>query len=63
MELRIKDNGCGFAPDRASRGLGLLGASERAPQLGGDLSTGASPLGGAPLCLRVPVWPVAEGAR
>lgn len=63
LELRIEDDGCGFAPDRPSRGLGLLGASERAAQLGGDLSTGASPLGGAALCLRVPVWPVAEGAR
>ena len=63
LELRIEDDGCGFAPDRPSRGLGLLGASERAAQLGGELSTGPSPLGGAALCLWVPVWPVAEGAR
>ena len=63
LELRIEDDGCGFTPDRPSRGLGLLGASERAAQLGGDLSTGPSPLGGAALCLRVPVWPGTEGAR
>lgn len=63
LELRIEDDGCGFAAGRPQRGLGLLGASERAAQLGGDLSTGPSSLGGAALCLRVPVWPVAEGAR
>lgn len=63
LELRIEDDGRGFAVGRPQRGLGLLGASERAAQLGGDLSTGPSPLGGAALCLRVPVWPGAEGAQ
>lgn len=60
LELRIDDDGCGWA-GRPGRGLGLLGAAERAANLGGTLSTGASPLGGAALRMRLPV-PAASGA-
>ena len=59
--LTISDDGRGMDPARAARGLGLLGASERAAALGGALQVESAPGAGVRLSLRVPL-PAAAGA-
>ncbi|MEZ0207405.1 sensor histidine kinase [Ideonella sp.] len=65
--LSVVDDGCGMDPARATRGLGLLGASERAAALGGELRVESTPGAGVRLSLHIPlpaaVAPVAEQAR
>ncbi|MEP6873349.1 MAG: ATP-binding protein [Burkholderiales bacterium] len=65
--LTIADDGRGMDPARATRGLGLLGASERAAALGGTLQIESAPAAGVRLSLRIPlpaaVEAVAEPAR
>ena len=48
--LAVKDDGKGFDP-RRTRGLGLVGMTERVSHLGGVLKVDSNPGGGA--CLRV----------
>ena len=60
--LTIADDGRGVDLAHATRGLGLLGASERAAALGGDLRVESAPGEGLRLSLRVPL-PAAVPAR
>ncbi|HEX3141232.1 MAG TPA: ATP-binding protein [Rhizobacter sp.] len=53
--LSIQDDGVGMAAGAATRGLGLLGAAERAAALGGELQVQASPGGGVCLRLSIPL--------
>ncbi|MGY4831085.1 sensor histidine kinase [Sphaerotilaceae bacterium SBD11-9] len=59
--LSVEDDGRGMDLAAATRGLGLLGATERAAALGGDLEVHAVPGEGVRLVLRVPRPPVAGG--
>lgn len=57
LELSIRDNGVGFPKGRRSRNpgsFGLLGIRERVLMLGGQISVGNAPEGGALLVVRVP---------
>ena len=56
IELRVRDDGVGIAPDALTnrRSLGLLGIRERARALGGSAAIGLAPEGGTLLTLRVP---------
>jgi glucose-6-phosphate-specific signal transduction histidine kinase len=60
--LRIDDDGQGFEPSTKIRGLGLLGAAERAAALGGDLQVSSAPGAGTRVCLRLPIAPRRIGA-
>lgn len=53
--LTIADDGRGMDPARATRGLGLLGANERAAALGGELNIRSAPGEGLCLSLSVPL--------
>ena len=53
--LTIADNGIGFDPAHAHRGLGLASLRERARLLGGRSEFASAPGGGATVALRVPV--------
>jgi signal transduction histidine kinase len=67
LELRVRDNGCGFdaggteARSRGSVGLELLSALVTSH--GGTLTVNASPGKGTELAMRVPVEPMAAPAR
>ena len=54
LELRVRDDGCGFDPGRRHKGLGLDGMSERARLVGGDLEIESGPGSGTELVLKVP---------
>lgn len=54
LELSVQDDGQGFAPAAGPRGLGLLGAAERAQALGGSLQMRRLPGRGSCLLMRVP---------
>ncbi|MGH9477038.1 MAG: ATP-binding protein [Terriglobales bacterium] len=61
LEIRIADDGCGFAPQLLSPGgvppgLGLAGMRERLRGVEGELEIRAHPGAGAEICLRVPDW-------
>lgn len=53
--LRVQDDGRGMDPARATRGLGLIGAVERAAAVGGELDVVSAPGEGVTIVLRVPV--------
>ncbi|MGW5660170.1 sensor histidine kinase [Streptomyces sp. NPDC003758] len=61
LDLRVEDNGVGLPPSTTAESLaktghfGLLGMTERAASLGGHLSLGRSPMGGAEIHLQVPL--------
>lgn len=55
VTLRVEDDGCGFAAGQQTRGLGLLGAAERAAALGGTLRVESTPGAGTRLHLQVPL--------
>lgn len=55
LSLRIEDDGGGFDPKARSRGLGLLGAAERAAALGGSIEVRSEPGGGTCIELRIPL--------
>ena len=66
LQLQVEDNGCGFDVPQHSRGLGLLGASERAAALGGSLQVDSLPGEGTRLRMSLPapvVFAPAEAAR
>jgi two-component system, NarL family, sensor histidine kinase UhpB len=55
FELRLEDDGRGFAADTRTRaGLGLIGMKERAREVGGSLEVATAPAGGTLISLRVP---------
>ncbi|POX52983.1 sensor histidine kinase [Streptomyces sp. Ru72] len=68
LDLRVGDNGVGLPPSTTPDGLaktghfGLLGMTERAASLGGHLSLGRSPLGGAEIHLHLPLPATASPA-
>jgi ligand-binding sensor domain-containing protein/signal transduction histidine kinase len=57
VELRVRDDGCGFDPGAHAQGFGghygLLGIRERAAQIGGELSLASSPGAGTEIKVRV----------
>jgi ligand-binding sensor domain-containing protein/signal transduction histidine kinase len=57
VELRVKDDGCGFDPAAHAQGFGghygLLGIRERAAQIGGELSLASAPGAGTEIKVRV----------
>ena len=55
LRLSVQDDGCGMDLAEATRGLGLLGAAERAAALGGELQVHGAPGAGVQLLLRLPV--------
>lgn len=60
LRLQIADDGCGFDTRQRTRGLGLLGAAERAAALGGQLSVNSAL--GAGTQLRLTLWPITPTA-
>ena len=54
LHLLVDDDGCGFEPQRGTRGLGLLGAGERAAALGGELRINSAPGHGTRLRMNIP---------
>lgn len=62
LQLSIEDDGRGMDLAASTRGLGLLGAAERAAALGGELEVRAAPGEGVRLVLRVPM-PASVGAE
>jgi two-component system sensor histidine kinase UhpB len=54
VELRVRDDGSGFDPDRRNGGLGLGGMAERARLVGGSLDIRSKPGHGTELKLVVP---------
>ena len=54
VELRVRDDGRGFATERESNGLGLNGMAERARLVGGELDIHSFPGGGTAVSLKVP---------
>lgn len=58
VTLRVRDNGAGLAASAGDQaGFGLPGLYERAAQLGGQLSVGPAPAGGAELLMILPATP------
>lgn len=55
LQLEASDDGCGMDPGVPRRGLGLLGACERAAALGGTLTLDGAPGQGVRLTLRLPL--------
>jgi signal transduction histidine kinase len=55
IELQIEDNGCGFDTANQTRGLGLLGAAERAGAFGGQLHIESAAGRGTKLRMSVPL--------
>ena len=58
VTLTVSDDGRGYGAEGADGRFGLVGLRERASQLGGLLTLGSAPEGGAMLCLRLPIPPV-----
>jgi len=54
VELCVSDNGRGFDPASAGKGLGLLGMKERAGMLDGELAVSSQPQQGTRIKVRVP---------
>jgi two-component system sensor histidine kinase UhpB len=54
VELTVRDDGRGFAPEGESNGLGLNGMAERARLVGGELDIESRPGSGTAVSLRVP---------
>ena len=57
VQLMVSDDGRGFDVQADTRGLGLLGAGERAAALGGTLRVSGGPGEGTTLRLRLPLPP------
>jgi signal transduction histidine kinase len=57
IEMRIVDDGCGFAPEaRLKRGsFGLFGLGERAVLLGGSVTVESAPQAGTRITVRLPM--------
>jgi two-component system sensor histidine kinase UhpB len=61
VTLTVQDDGCGMDPGVATRGLGLLGAVERAAAVGGGLQVHSASGAGVRIVLRVPLAPAPVG--
>jgi two-component system, NarL family, sensor histidine kinase UhpB len=61
LELRISDDGAGFAADAVGEGLGLAGMRERALLVGGRLEVESAP--GKGTRVRLIIDPIEEGSR
>ena len=55
LVLTMRDDGCGFDPERAREGHGLMSLRRRASALGGELEVVSSLGRGASLTLRIPL--------
>jgi two-component system sensor histidine kinase UhpB len=55
LRLSVQDDGRGMDTAAATRGLGLLGAVERAAAVGGELAISSLPGAGVHIELRVPL--------
>ena len=55
LDLQIVDNGRGWDPATAGRGLGLRSMRERATELGGDFDVAVGPEGGVRIWARLPI--------
>ncbi len=55
LELRIRDNGIGFDPDREADGNGLASMRKRADRIGGAFDVYSKNAGGAVIRLRAPI--------
>lgn len=57
LELQVRDDGCGFDQQAASRGYsyGLLGMNERARLIGGSLSIDSAPGAGTTVSIHIPL--------
>ncbi|CAM5794338.1 histidine kinase [Rhizobacter fulvus] len=62
LELEIQDDGHGMDMRVARRGLGLLGATERAAMIGGSFEIGSAPGAGVRLVLRAPLPAAVAGS-
>ena len=60
LHRSVHDNGCGTPLGAATRGLGLLGATERAAALGGTLTLRSMPAAGVLLPLCIPLQPAPQ---
>ena len=56
LEVTVADDGVGIAAD-APAGVGLLAIRERAAELGGTVTVGPGPEGGAQVTVRIPLSP------
>jgi two-component system, NarL family, sensor histidine kinase UhpB len=54
VELSVRDDGCGFDPDKGRDGLGLSGMAERARLVGARVELRSRPGAGTALTLQVP---------
>jgi signal transduction histidine kinase len=57
LQIVVRDNGVGLSPSRRTageRGMGLLGMTERAEGLGGELTIESSPEAGTTVRVRIP---------
>lgn len=54
LKLRVDDNGSGLAGPGLEPGVGIIGMTERAFQLGGSLALASRPQGGTSLTLKLP---------
>lgn len=54
LQLHLRDDGVGMDPQAATHGLGLLGCTERAAMVGGQLRVIAAPGSGVQLHLHIP---------
>lgn len=61
LQLSVEDDGRGFGTSDPTRGLGLLGASERAAALGGRIDMLSSPGSGTRVCMRLPLPSTSRG--
>jgi glucose-6-phosphate-specific signal transduction histidine kinase len=57
LDLRVEDDGLGFAVATPRRGFGLLGAAERAAALGGSFEADSAPGAGTRIRMRLPLAP------
>ncbi len=58
IEILVRDDGCGFEPDGATNGLGLVGMRERIELADGELDVRSRPGAGTTLRAWVPArWP------
>src|SRR5258706_13468348 len=60
IRLELRDNGCGFDPQRKHEGFGLQGMRERAEGMGGRLTIQSAPGKGTAISIVLPVANAAE---
>ena len=60
IRLELRDNGCGFNPQRKHEGFGLQGMRERAEGMGGQLTIQSAPGKGTAISIVLPVANTAE---